>query len=190
MVEPNQILPEGITIEQLASRVRAKEVDLGRLLGDLPVLVFKPKVGDEASPVYQTPEDGTELPEPGDTSVLQRGDAGALDTVLRTAVVVPLTVTNRNLYEDRVLLGRAASCDVRLISPLVSKLHATVHPDEEEASTWRIADEGSSNGTRVNGIPLEPHRLYRLRPGDELLIGDVTALFLDAEALAQLCSLA
>ncbi len=188
-MEPISALPDGITVEELARRIRAGQIGLQRLLGELPVFVFKPKVDEHQSPVYSTPDDGSELPEPGDTSVLQRGKGFELDTVLRTAVVVPITVTNRNLYEDRVLIGRSASCDIRLVSPLVSKLHACVMVEDEEGAGWRLADQGSSNGTRLNGIELDPKRLYRLRPNDEVLFGDVTALFLDGEGLEQLCAL-
>ena len=106
--------------------------------------------------------------------------------MLAKSVVVPLTPTNRTLKEDEITIGRAPTNDIRLVSPQVSKLHVTFLLIDGE---WRIQDAGSSNGTRLNGVQLEPDNPYRLRPADELVIGDVTVHYLDAEGLSDMCSL-
>lgn len=177
-------LPKGITLRELSER-RA-DLDLPRLLGNTKALVFRP-IGEQC-PIYLTPAEGDPTDYPlgaGKTSVYDRdevGDGGAL----AEAVVVLLTPTHRNLHEDQVLVGRALSNDVRLVSPSVSKVHVRFQLDEGE---WKLRDDDSSNGTRINGVKLEPLRPYGLRAGDELTIGDVVAIYTDAEGLLDLVAL-
>jgi pSer/pThr/pTyr-binding forkhead associated (FHA) protein len=102
------------------------------------------------------------------------------------AFVVPLTPTNRNLYEDQVLIGRGRHNDIRLLSTDISKSHATFSKGEEG---WTLTDLGSSNGTSVNATPLESDRPYRLRPSDEIELAEVAAVFLDPQALVALTTM-
>ncbi|MGE0711452.1 MAG: FHA domain-containing protein [Planctomycetota bacterium] len=184
--EPTHVLPKGIQLAELARRKR--ELDLPRILGDTPALLFRPLGEGEAS-LYMTPSEGTELgggyPSADETSVLHAGEA-PLGGSLEQAVIVVLTPTSRNLLEDQVVVGRGLENDIRLISPQVSKVHARFIDEDGE---WKLQDEGSSNGTRINGVRLEPNRPYGLRPGDEIVLGDVVVLYLDAEGLLALTRL-
>ena len=177
-------LPKGITLATLARRL--PNMDIEGILGDTPVLLFRPR--DDETPVYNTPEDGSSVPVPGGaTNVFNwKEDSPAKGASLNEAVVVPLTPTHRNLLEDQVLVGRASSNDIRLVSAQVSKVHVRFVLDE---GAWKLVDQGSSNGTRLNGLDLEPNHPYSLRPGDEIVIGDLTALYLDGEGLVQACAL-
>lgn len=65
--------------------------------------------------------------------------------------------------QTRVLIGRGASADVRLPHPAVSESHAAMRLD---GSTYALVDEGSTNGTRVNGVRLVAGRAKALRSGD------------------------
>ena len=65
-----------------------------------------------------------------------------------------------------VTFGRGEDNDIVLDDPLVSRLHAELR---QEADGYVIADRGSSNGTRVNGVAITAHLL---RPGDEIEIAD------------------
>lgn len=56
----------------------------------------------------------------------------------------------------------------------VSRRHAQVTKD---AAGYLISDLGSSNGTLLNGYPLLPNRLYRLRNGDRFKVGLVVIEF-------------
>lgn len=177
-------LPKGITLGELAKR--KQEFDLQALLGETRVLVFRHS--DEGSPLYATPDEG--IPSShlaGETSVysLKEGDVPSSGD-LANAVVVPLTPTHKNLHEDQVLMGRALTNDIRLVSSQISKVHVRFELDEGK---WQIVDLGSSNGTRLNGLKLEADRGYFLRGGDELIVGDVVVLYLDAEGLLDLTSL-
>jgi pSer/pThr/pTyr-binding forkhead associated (FHA) protein len=43
-----------------------------------------------------------------------------------------------------------------------------------QSMEWRIVDEGSTNGTLLNGSPVKE---YALRDGDKILIGDTMMVF-------------
>jgi hypothetical protein len=69
-------------------------------------------------------------------------------------------------------IGRAPErADVAVLHPSVSALHAQL---EVEAGRWRISDQGSLNGTCVNGRRV---RVAPLGEGDRLQVGDVTLYF-------------
>jgi pSer/pThr/pTyr-binding forkhead associated (FHA) protein len=78
----------------------------------------------------------------------------------------PQTIT---LDQPRVVIGRGAHVDVRLPSRAVSDQHAMVRVDGPDVS---IIDEGSTNGTRVNGVAIARGRRKFLRDGDEIGVGD------------------
>ena len=67
---------------------------------------------------------------------------------------------------DQLRLGRSRRCDCVLRDPAVSRLHATLRNVE---GTWWLRDEGSTNGTWVNGrrvaVPVQ------VQAGDEVLVG-------------------
>jgi pSer/pThr/pTyr-binding forkhead associated (FHA) protein len=71
---------------------------------------------------------------------------------------------------DRVVLGRSVGCDVRLPDPSVSHRHATLRANGAEYS---LLDEGSTNGTFVGGIRLEPRTPRIVRSGDKIRVGRV-----------------
>ena len=56
----------------------------------------------------------------------------------------------------------------------VSRRHAAIRQSEEDESKLELWDLGSSNGTFVNGMRLQPHRPQRLRDGDEVRFGQMT----------------
>lgn len=70
----------------------------------------------------------------------------------------------------RVVIGRGASCDVRLPDPSVSQRHAVVSAKDAE---YQIIDEGSTNGTFVGGVRLSPKAPRALRSGDLVRVGRV-----------------
>jgi Mg-chelatase subunit ChlD len=69
-------------------------------------------------------------------------------------------------------LGRAADNDVVLQDPQVSRHHAVV---SLSGSQWTIADLGSANGTRVNGVRIDQPR--PLQPGDVIVLGSNQMIF-------------
>lgn len=71
------------------------------------------------------------------------------------------------LDQPRVVIGRGAHADVRLPSRAVSDLHAVLKVEVGEVV---LIDEGSTNGTRVNGVAIPRGRRKSLRSGDVLQV--------------------
>src|SRR5262245_55837206 len=68
---------------------------------------------------------------------------------------------------DRVLVGRDPSCDVVIDDKSVSRRHATL---ERRGSGFVVVDQGSANGSFVNGEQVSEASLY---DGQELRMGMV-----------------
>lgn len=90
----------------------------------------------------------------------------------------PQTIT---LDQPRVVIGRGAHVDLRLPSRAVSEQHALIRVEGPDVS---IVDEGSTNGTRVNGVALVRGRRKFLRDGDEIGVGDYAVRVAFVTALA------
>ncbi len=69
--------------------------------------------------------------------------------------------------KDRALVGREASCDVVVSDKSVSRRHAVI---ERRGDAWAVVDQGSANGTFLDGRPVSD---APLRDGQELRFGMV-----------------
>lgn len=69
---------------------------------------------------------------------------------------------------ERVVVGRAPESDVQFPDRSVSRRHCAIERDE---TGWRLKDLGSTNGTVVNGQPIEATGAVALREGDEIVLG-------------------
>jgi pSer/pThr/pTyr-binding forkhead associated (FHA) protein len=78
------------------------------------------------------------------------------------------------LDQGRIAIGRSAGADVRLPHLSVSESHATL---EHAGGSYSLRDEGSTNGTRVNGTALVPLRPRGLKEGDQIEIGTFVLSF-------------
>jgi pSer/pThr/pTyr-binding forkhead associated (FHA) protein len=95
-------------------------------------------------------------------------------------VVLAIVKAANNPYPDRVSVGRARNCDIVIRDAGISKLHAVVRIDGEAFS---VVDVGSQNGTCVNGRRLLENEPVLLECNDEILIGTVSAKFMDGAAV-------
>jgi pSer/pThr/pTyr-binding forkhead associated (FHA) protein len=77
------------------------------------------------------------------------------------------------LDHDKVTLGRLPECELAVADPNVSRRHAEVRRGTD--STWLVADLGSTNGTKVNGVKISGPR--QLDDGDEITVGSTTVRF-------------
>ncbi len=79
------------------------------------------------------------------------------------------------LSTSTMQIGRDSGCDISLTTDAnVSRQHATI---TSTGATFSIMDNGSSNGTFVNGARLLPNDPKCLAPGDEIHIGNTRFRF-------------
>ena len=69
--------------------------------------------------------------------------------------------------QQRLLVGRCDGCDVVLSDSTVSRWHARLVWRD---GAWIVQDLDSTNGTLVNGRPVQR---CEVRPGDRLALGDI-----------------
>jgi DNA-binding CsgD family transcriptional regulator len=76
------------------------------------------------------------------------------------------------LQMGRLSIGRGAANDIPLDDPQASRLHAVL---EDVRGRWVVRDEGSTNGTYLNGRRvLGETPVY---PGDEIRVGETRLIF-------------
>lgn len=80
---------------------------------------------------------------------------------------------------DRISLGRERTCDIVVRTPGISKMHACFLSGDP----LRVVDEGSQNGTFLDGKRLEAQRPHEVRPGARLVFGDLTTKLIGPEEL-------
>lgn len=78
--------------------------------------------------------------------------------------------------DQPIAVGRGNSNGLLLDDPSVSRTHAVLHP--ASGGRWQIIDQGSANGLQVNGKRV---REAILRPNDEVVLGNFTLRFEEAE---------
>jgi hypothetical protein len=105
----------------------------------------------------------------------------------RYLVVAPSTGGSGS--ETEVTIGRSRSCDVRIDNDSVSKVHAKMIFDRHSGDYF-LVDEGSRNGSCINGEPLEPALRTPIWSGAYISFGDALYVFIDPPTLRKLSSLA
>lgn len=83
------------------------------------------------------------------------------------------------LDQPVTIIGRDKSCHIQLDDEECSKEHCSIRVDEEGFLT--IEDEGSTNGTLVNGKKLKKPRLLNFV--DRIVVGQTIFRFLREESL-------
>ncbi len=84
-----------------------------------------------------------------------------------------------DLHEGSALIGRAATCTIPIKDPNLSREHCEIRLTGSVATAL---DRGSMNGTVVNGIRIQEHRL---EPGDKITIGHLTIWYEAKKAASQ-----
>ncbi len=83
-------------------------------------------------------------------------------------------MVSHELTGDRCVVGRSARrADLVVVDPQVSAVQVEIGRDGD--SLW-LRDLGSSNGTALEGLLLEPHRQYPLETGQQVMIGGGSSL--------------
>ncbi len=97
--------------------------------------------------------------------------------------------TERNPWRGRISAGRAKNSDLIVRHPSVSKLHAHLltppgeDPSRANGYALQVIDVGSRNGTQHNGREVTTEEAVVVRPGDRIILGEVTLELLDATEL-------
>ena len=86
-----------------------------------------------------------------------------------------------DLAHGVTLIGRSSDCQVTIEDPLVSRQHAQIVIDGDEAL---LEDLGSRNGVKLNGSPVK--KPTPLKDGDRLRIGTQELVFCRVEPAASL----
>ena len=101
----------------------------------------------------------------------------------------PTEGTVYDLVPGEVTVGRGVENTIQIPSETVSRTHCCLLCRDE---AWTLRDEGSRNGTLVNGAPVEE---VVLKPGDEIRVGEATMIFtgeqvdtIEAESLSDASS--
>lgn len=76
------------------------------------------------------------------------------------------------LTPPSTVIGRGRDADVRLDDPNISRTHVQFRVN---GSDWVVSDMGSTNGTRLNGVPLTGPAA--LRPNDAIQLGNTVLTF-------------
>ncbi len=143
------------------------------------------------APPSRPPRDNTTVKESESAEVTRK--MRLLPRGSRTRVEIPTlrVVAGRDMLSyvtlqgaEEVIIGRDEAAGMILTDALVSRRHARVLVGEDQSIT--IVDLGSTNGTSVNGQPIERSLL---RPGDHLEVGGVS-LRLDMLSLEEIEHLA
>jgi hypothetical protein len=91
--------------------------------------------------------------------------------------VVPVRKVGTNQANNLITIGRADTNDVVIPSSEVSKMHAFFMLDHA-SGLLTLTDAGSTNGTKVDGRPLQPRvQAEPLKGGEDLLIGTIKVTF-------------
>ncbi|MDI9442311.1 MAG: FHA domain-containing protein [Firmicutes bacterium] len=86
-------------------------------------------------------------------------------------LVSGVPAVGRVRLEEGLTVGRGVHCDVRLVGPEVSRVHARF---VRAGLFWEIVDQGSTNGVFVNGQRVVN---TRLQTGDRIEIGRAVLVF-------------
>ena len=97
---------------------------------------------------------------------------------------VVLRVESEKPQASRVSLGRDHSNDLQIYHGSVSKTHGYFSFD---GTKWCITDQGSSNGTLIDGVPIPPNTPIRItRDVERIELGDVVLTFMSTRAMGEL----
>ena len=83
--------------------------------------------------------------------------------------------TSFPLTKETYSLGRAESCDICIPDSTISGHHCTLIQGED--NTYSLRDEGSTNGTRINGEHVEEGVEVKLNNGDIFQVGGIELLY-------------
>src|SRR6266446_1383006 len=79
------------------------------------------------------------------------------------------------MHKDTLSIGRSRESDIFLEDLAVSRLHASIISLGN--NNYALRDEGSANGTKVNGEPVNKYQPHPLQEGDKIQLGQTVLVF-------------
>jgi len=79
------------------------------------------------------------------------------------------------IRKDSLSIGRSRESDIFLEDLAVSRLHASIVSMGN--GNYALKDEGSANGTKVNGQVVNKYQTYPLQEGDRIQLGQTVLVF-------------
>jgi hypothetical protein len=128
-----------------------------------------------ATPVVRAPSPS--IPAPSEA-------VRAQPPLLRAPVSIITPLSEVELRDGSLLIGRLPECDVMIDDGLVSRMHARVSVRDESVV---VEDLHSTNGVYVNGMRITHSAL--LREGDRLLVGTAEISLFEARPSARIARL-
>lgn len=92
--------------------------------------------------------------------------------------------TSLDLSQGEYTIGRGEETDIRLTERNISRKHCVIRQGAGDSPTWEVVDDGSYNGTYVNGERVTAEGTP-LTSGDVINIGDYRIDLVDASELVQ-----
>lgn len=80
------------------------------------------------------------------------------------------------IKKDALSIGRSRESDIFLEDLAVSRLHASIVSMGN--GEYALKDEGSANGTKVNGQPVGKYQTFPLKEGDKIQLGQTVLVFM------------
>ena len=126
-------------------------------------------------PMPQAVDDAPVLPGPGDATLVYDKNKGRArgGNPLLVAIAGPRKGSEFPLTDDRTTIGRGSDNVLVIPDISVSRQHVIV---QREGERWVVVDQGSGNGTRLNGRGITRQAL---RHGDEIAMGDTVVQFVE-----------
>ncbi|MBL4848701.1 MAG: FHA domain-containing protein [Planctomycetes bacterium] len=112
---------------------------------------------------------------------LEAGATRAFDvSAVKDGEISPTLQKSKIIYLDGqgFVIGREATCDIQINHDTISEAHCRF---DCFGSIWAIKDEGSKNGTFVNGRQLKSNEQSPLKFGTKIRLGSSQFLFLSTE---------
>ena len=82
-----------------------------------------------------------------------------------------------DLADQPITLGRGADQRLRIKDTRASRAHAVVRRRSKGRDGWEVEDQGSANGTELNGHRIPDGRVAPLRDGDRIGIGSAIVVY-------------
>lgn len=89
--------------------------------------------------------------------------------------IIPITKTARNPFQSKIIVGRTSTQDIIIDDLKVSKFHA--YFEYTSNNQYALIERGSTNGTILNGVKLEPSIQNIVKDQDKISFGGINYIF-------------